>query len=144
MTTPITLSILDEERVHPSEPCFELVERGLPPPDFGAPHRYQLVQVLRGDGWVWFRKDMGLEADWPGARELRISGDGEKDSVQMLRELADEMRADPYWANFHAEVSTDMNKEFGRLLFERARRHQNISVFGPGFNKQRNGVWRGL
>ena len=146
MTTPITLANPNIDAVQAGEPCYMLVERNLPPPDFTTPHRYQLLQVLRGDKLVWFSRDMGSELAWPGTMELRVTGDGEKDTVAQMMDIADEMRNDPYWSKVEAEIraGSTLVEDYGNLLYERAKAVQNQSTFGPGFTKQRNGSWRGL
>lgn len=146
MTTPITEANPNFDSVHANEPCYMLVERNLPPPDFTATHRYQLVQVLRGDSLVWFSCDMGLTVAWPGTRELRVTGDGEKDTVAEMMAIAEEMRYDPYWTQVEAEIraASTFSEDYGNYLYERVKTKLNQSTFGPGFTKQRNGTWRGL
>ncbi len=63
-------------------------------PDYSGFHRYQIIQVIRGDRIAEFRTDMGFASQWKGINQIRIPSILEY-TVDELKDLADEFRGRP-------------------------------------------------
>ncbi len=88
--------------VLPDEFAWTLKELDLPPPDYGKPHRYQIIDVIRNDRLVEYRVDLGLSSEHH-ADQFNIIGGYVDDrgrghafhSVAELQEIAEQMRERP-------------------------------------------------
>jgi len=60
--------------IRKDEPAWSLKELNLPPADFGPPHRYQIVKVVRNDRLVEHRTDMGPASAFGITKQLNIIG----------------------------------------------------------------------
>ena len=83
------------------EPCLGLYEMNMQSPDYRGFHRYQIIQVMRGDRPVEMRRDLGL-AKSIKANQFRIPGGAEDDgkfyiehTVGELVDIAEHMRGNP-------------------------------------------------
>lgn len=141
MNTVTAAYPVEDYPLHPDEPCYRLVELNLIPPDGREWRRYQLVQVARNDRKMWVRIDMGLAADNP-FQEFRIVADGDEDTVGYVQGIADQKRADDYWARFLAEQPKTLITDFLDTEEESIRIRHNQSTFGPAGMAQRNGFQR--
>ena len=56
-------------------------------------HRYQIIQVVRGDRIAEFRRDMGLASKWRGVQQINIPSLMEH-TVDELIDLADALRGE--------------------------------------------------
>jgi hypothetical protein len=81
------------------EPCLNLVEMNLQSPGSRGFHRYQIIQVIRDDHPVEYRRDMGAARKWRGVNQLRILGGATingkiyiEETVGRLRLMADQLR----------------------------------------------------
>jgi hypothetical protein len=89
--------------VNLSEPCLGLFELDFPAPKTNERHRFLIVQVLRNDKIVEFRKDLGASKTFPHD-QIRIPG-GAKDeetgkfyiehTVGELLNIAEQIRVQP-------------------------------------------------
>ena len=134
---------VEENPVHPDEPCWALAELFLLPEDMHERHRYQLVNVVRGDERVWIRIDMGLESEWLYSDQFRVMANGDPhggDTVASVQAYADMRREDMYWQKFLEEQQAESTliPDMIRWHEERRLRILNRSQFGPGGHKQRN------
>lgn len=141
MTAPLVAFArpVETNPLHPDEPCHALCELNLQAPDYGAPHRYQLVCVVRGDAKRWVRIDMGLSADWD-ATEFRVVADGDGDSVASVQAQADRIRDDMYWRKFlreEQEAST-LIPDLINWTEESIKRKRRVSTMGFNYTRQRN------
>jgi hypothetical protein len=128
------------EGLRADEPCYRLIEGRMT--NTHPPHRAQAIQVVRGDKLVWFVLDMGMEIEWPRARDqfAIVCGGCE---VRKAKELADSMRIDPEWDDFDIQTQAETEREWAHDYqagsHEALERALGRSVFGPGFTRQRNG-----
>lgn len=131
---------IEESPLHPDEPIYGLAELDLQPPDMKAHHRYQLLQVLRGEGLRWVRVDMGLSSDWPSADQFRVVTNPDGDTVASVQAFADRRREDMYWQKFLAEeaAANTLISDAIHWAEERRKRLLRQSTLGPAFMKQRN------
>ena len=85
------------------EPCLGLYELNLQSPGSRGFHRYQIIQVMRGDKPTEMRRDLGVAKKWK-VNQFRIPG-GARDettgkfyiehNVGELVDIADYMRTHP-------------------------------------------------
>jgi len=89
--------------INEDEPCLGLYEMNLQSPGSRGFHRYQIILVMRGDGPVEFRKDLGLSKKFKHD-QVRIPGGAKDDisgrfyiehTVGELRDIADHIRSYP-------------------------------------------------
>uniref|UniRef100_A0A6M3JAX4 Uncharacterized protein n=1 Tax=viral metagenome TaxID=1070528 RepID=A0A6M3JAX4_9ZZZZ len=73
------------------EKAWGLFELNFQTPDNKGFHRYQIIQVLRGDKIAEYRYDMGAVSKFRGVKQLRIPSLWEH-TVDELMDLADELR----------------------------------------------------
>jgi len=83
--TPITLTVTGDEKAWG---LYEIHEQS---PNNRGFHRYQIIQVNRGNELAEFRRDLGLSSKWKGVNQIRIPSLWEY-SVDELIDLADELR----------------------------------------------------
>ena len=126
--------------LHPDEPCLALCELELHPPSGKAPHRYQLVCVVRNDRKTWVRVDMGLASEWPSADQFRVRADGDGDTVASVQATADRIRDDMYWRKFLEEeqAASTLIPDLINWTEESLKRRKRVSTHGPNFRKERN------
>ncbi len=119
---------------------FDLVERIGVPPDYGEPHRYQIIHVARGDKMYEYQEDLGLASDFtaPEFRFLTLYCH----TTQELREMADiERLGEDYWAKRVKELQAESTLIYDAVE-QREENHKyihNRSVFGRGGQTARNG-----
>ena len=76
------------------EPCYGLFELNYQSPGNKGFHRYQIIQVIRGDQIAEYRKDLGKAKKFKGVDQFRIPGgirrpDGKIVIVHKVGELLD-------------------------------------------------------
>ncbi len=76
------------------EPCYGLYELNYQSPGSKGFHRYQIIQVLRGDRILEYRKDLGKAKKFKGVDQFRIPGgvktpEGNVKIVHKVGELID-------------------------------------------------------
>src|SRR3990167_2698548 len=117
------------------EPAWSLREVNLPTPDSRGRHRYQIIEVVRSDKLVEWRKDLGDAANF-SAQQFQIMGGfvDERgkghvyESVASLQDIADDMREEPdrpeamkteaQWSQaYHDERDRRKRKAVGRRVF---------------------------
>lgn len=137
---PVTVAI------HEDEPAFMLVELNLVRPHQEGTierswRRWQVVTVNRDDKLADWWHDLGPASNYPDGPPLCIPGLWEE-SVAALRDLAEQRRNSHVFAAQKAELEAestlipDMVTQFD----EGKRIMRNVSVFGPGVSRQRNGL----
>ena len=103
------------------EPAWDLREMNLAPPDYGPPHRYQIIHVVRNDKLVEHRTDMGLASAFGDAKQLNIIGGTVDDNgrghvwetVASLMDYADNLRGRRYdWDDIPAMTVDDYANAF--------------------------------
>ena len=141
MNTVAATYPVERNPLHPDEPCYLLVEMNLKAPDLLQMHRYQLVQVLRGDEKRWVRIDMGL-AELNPWQEFRIVADGDGDTVAYVQSLADQRREDETLRRWLDDQPLDLIDQFLDTEEESVRIRHNKSQFGPFTVAQRDGFVR--
>ena len=109
-------------------------EVNLPPPDYSAPHRYQIFGVIRDDAPAVYINDLGLATADEGF--LLILGGGDGDGQHTFTEAIDlcEERRDNKWLrNFLAEEQgkSTLNKDLEHMFDERSKAVASKSSFGP-------------
>ena len=85
------------------EPCLGLYEVNLQSPDYRGFHRYQIINVMRGDKVTEMRRDMGLAKNYKinqfnipgGAQDERTGRFYIEHTVGELIDIADYMRTHP-------------------------------------------------
>jgi len=102
--------------IRKDEPAWSLKELNLPPADFGPPHRYQIVKVVRNDRLVEHRTDMGPASAFGITKQLNIIG-GTVDergrghvweTVASLLDYADNLRGKKFdWDDIPAMSAQD-------------------------------------
>ena len=141
MNTVAATYPVERNPLHPDEPCYLLVEMNLKAPDLLQMHRYQLVQVLRGDEKRWVRIDMGL-AELNPWQEFRIVADGDGDTVAYVQSLADQRREDETLRRWLDDQPLDLIDQFLDTEEESVRIRHNKSQFGPFTVEHRSGFVR--
>ncbi len=76
------------------EPCLGVFELNYQSPDSKGFHRYQIIQVARGDNILEYRKDLGKAKQYKGVDQFRIPGgvkrpNGKIQIVHKVGELLD-------------------------------------------------------
>lgn len=135
------------EHLYPNEPCFGVWEGPEVAPVPGGKNGetgwrwLQKVFVLRGDTIAKHISDLGPASDYPHATPLALQGDGDKDSVAMLLEMAERNRHDDYWAKRRQELIESSTLIQGIIEDNdiMAEWFHSRSVFGPAVSAQRDG-----
>ena len=127
--------------VHEDEPAWWLVELNLVRAPSRQWHRWQVITVHRDDQLADWWLDLGPQEDFPDTPPVAIPGLWEE-RVADLRDLADQLRASPRFAQRKAELEAESTLIPDMLhQFEEGKRIMgNVSVFGPGVTRQRNGL----
>ena len=125
--------MLVTDRVFPDDPAYGLYELNYPAQGTGSWHRYQIIQVMRGDRVVEHRTDLGPAKKYSAIPQIRIPGGVVLDSgrfevvhtVGELREIADQMRGlePPHHevpdliGGYHKELDKRKDRRRGRVRF---------------------------
>lgn len=132
--------------VFANEPCFGLWEGSemAPVPDQpGAMdwRRVQKVFVLRGDTIAKYIEDLGPASAFENVAPIIIRADGDKDSVQMIRESAEHSRNDDYWRRRQDELiaSSTLINDIIEDADQMAEWFRSKTVIGPSHRQQREG-----
>ena len=135
------------DALHSDEPAAMLREVNLLTSDLKEVHRWQIVTVVRNDRFVEFPRSLGLASNFDGVSEIVIFADNDKDTVDMLMETADSMRAENQIAKLvaeDAEASTLLEDAY-KYFDERRARLLNKTHFSNTTGKmvQRTGLKKG-
>ena len=131
---PVTIAINEDEK------AWALREVNLVRPPTFQWHRWQIVTVVRNDQLTEWWKDLGPMRSFT-APQVEIPGLLEH-SVAEIRDIAEQYRlGDDYWSKRSAELAQESTiiPDILNQLEERQKVLHNVSVFGPGGSKQRNG-----
>lgn len=107
-------------------------ERDEDKPEHGS-HRYQHIQVLRGDKMYHFIKEMGPSSSFPLAQPFNFWAGSEYNMGECL-DIAERLREG---RPPEREEPLDLAQSYLRLLEERAKRRNHTSEFGPAIVKVR-------
>lgn len=129
--------------VHENEKAMSLREINLVRPPSFQLRRYQVITVVRDDALAEWWNDMGPAEDF-ATIPFEVPALFEH-SVAELRDIAlSQHEGSAYWLKFMAEKQAESTLIDDALAYfeENHKRIHNLSVFGPGGHKQRNGFDR--
>lgn len=135
--TPVTAA------VHEDEKAWSLRETNMIRPPSYRLRRYQVITVIRDDVKTQWWNDMGPAEDFT-TPQLEVPSLLEH-SVAELRDIAlSQHDGSAYWLKFMAEKQAESTLMTDAVAYfeENRKRIHNLSVFGPGGHKQRNGFDR--
>ncbi len=123
---------LATDAVLPDEPCYGLYELNFPAPFTGKGHRFQIIQVMRGEGVVEHRRDLGEASRFARIPQFRIPGGlydehGKFDVVETvgrLQEVADEMRV-----SREVPPVSDLNAAYQNIIQQKKDRRNGKVAF---------------
>jgi len=144
MNSPRTPHVVPQAlSVHPDEKAYALCEMNYLTLDYKERRRWQFIYVIRDGNVAEWVRDMGPVSD---AQEFRLYSFWQ-DTVGQLMDEADNMR---WKENTFQEMlqeykgKSQLIPEFVAFTEEREKQLNNQSIFGPGFNRQRNEFIRRL